>query len=56
MAETMSAGVSGALDSCTPNGDKAFSTADTIAAGVGMTPDSPTPLTPIGFNGEIDGR
>ena len=39
---------------CTPNGVRASSTAEMIAAGAGTTPHSPTPFTPSGFSGEGD--
>ena len=47
----MRSGVSGISAKCTPNGDSASSIAATIAAGAGMVPPSPAPLTPIGLSG-----
>src|SRR2546429_1747247 len=46
------AGVTGYSSIRTPNGDSAFSIAETIAPGAGTQPDSPTPLTPSGLSGE----
>jgi hypothetical protein len=36
----------------TPKGSSAFSTAEITAAAQGMTPASPAPFTPKGFNGD----
>ena len=47
----MRAGVSGISAKCTPNGDNASSIAAMIAAGAGMVPPSPAPLTPSGLSG-----
>ena len=38
----------------TPNGDSASSIAEITAAAAGMTPTSPTPLTPSGLCGDGD--
>ena len=49
-----SIGVTGYSLIRTFQGESASSIADTIAAAAGTTPDSPTPFTPNGFNGEGD--
>ncbi len=48
----MSGGVIGARAMRTSNGVSASSIADANTAGAGITPHSPTPLTPYSFSGE----
>src|SRR4029078_1913948 len=50
-AVTMRSGVRGMSVKRTPNGDSASSMAAMIAAGAGMVPPSPAPLTPSGLSG-----
>src|SRR5580658_5864600 len=49
---TSSCGMIGACAMCTLNGESASSIAEINAATAGMTPSSPTPLTPSGLRGD----
>src|ERR1700720_3502496 len=50
-AVTIRSGVSGMSVKYTSNGESACSIAEIIAAGAGMVPPSPVPLTPSGLSG-----
>ena len=53
MSSMIRTGAIGAWSIHTPNGPRAFSTAETTAPATGMTPASPAPLTPSGLS--VDG-
>ena len=54
ISSTSSCGVTGICAMRTSNGDSASSIAEITAAAAGMTPTSPTPLTPSGLCGDGD--